>query len=244
MTRALRTPSRLEESLQYTSLAAPSVPLYLRLIGDGEFSPEQLVGYELGYRTYITGSGFIGVSGFYNRYSDLLSVENQPAAPETSPPPLHFVLPLYFRNGIEAQTKGVEVSALFDLRSWWRLQGSYSYLHLNAERARSSDDASTVGQLQGDSPEHKVVVQSFLTLPGALGLSLTYRYVGALTGSDQKVPAYSTGDVRIARRIARGVELSLVGQNLFQPRHAEYGGDPGGLVGIRRSAYLKLTWTR
>src|SRR5205823_3739000 len=127
---------------------------------------------------------------------------------------------------------------------WWRVRGSYSYMHLNAERAPSSNDASTVAQLQGDSPQHKVVVQSFLRLPGDLGVSLTYRYVGALPGPDQRVPAYSTGDARIARRIGRDLELSVVGQNLLQPHHVEYAGDPGGLVGIRRSAYVKLTWTR
>jgi hypothetical protein len=38
--------------------------------------------------------------------------------------------------------------------------------------------------------------------------------------------------------------LALVGHNLFQPWHYEYGSDPGGLVGIKRSGYAELTWTR
>jgi hypothetical protein len=29
---------------------------------------------------------------------------------------------------------------------------------------------------------------------------------------------------------------------LFQPHHPEAGGDPGPLVGIERSGYIKLTW--
>jgi hypothetical protein len=44
--------------------------------------------------------------------------------------------------------------------------------------------------------------------------------------------------------MTRQIELSLVGQNLFQPFHYEDGGDPGPLVGIMRSGYLKLTWRR
>ncbi len=71
---------------------------------------------------------------------------------------------------------------------------------------------------------------------------MTYRYVSNLP--DLKVAAYSTGDARIARRLTRTLELSLVGQNLFQPWHVEYAGDPGPLVGIRRSGYLKLTWVK
>ena len=79
VTRAVRTPSRIEESFRFTALAVPALPLYLRLIGDGEFSPEQLVGYEAGYRAYIKPHGFVSIAGFYNRYDDLLSVENRPA---------------------------------------------------------------------------------------------------------------------------------------------------------------------
>ena len=75
-----------------------------------------------------------------------------------------------------------------------------------------------------------------------LQLDLTYRYVSALPG--QMVPAYSTGDARFGWRFSRQLELSLVGQNLLQPSHSEDGGDPGPLVGIKRSAYVKLTWSR
>jgi len=36
--------------------------------------------------------------------------------------------------------------------------------------------------------------------------------------------------------------LTLVGQNLFQPRHYEFNYDPGGPVGIERSLFGKVTW--
>jgi iron complex outermembrane recepter protein len=242
VTRAVRTPSRLEEGFQFSALAAPSVPLYLRLVGDGQFESEHLLGYELGYRTYLRNRGFVSFNSFYNQYDNLLSVENRPPAPEATPAPPHLVLPLFLRNGIKATTKGFELASLWDFNSWWRLKPSYSYLHLNASRAPGSNDASTVNQLQGDTPSHKVVVQSFFTLPRAFNVDLTYRYVSAIP--DQKVLAYSTGDIRVAKRISPALELSAVGQNLFQPHHPEYGGLPGAIVEIRRSAYLKLTWIK
>jgi iron complex outermembrane receptor protein len=242
VTRAVRTPSRIEEGFEFSYLAAPAVPLYLRLIGDGQFEPEELAGYELGYRAFVRKNGYIDFAVFYNRYNDLLSVENRPPVAEATPPPPHLVLPLYFRNGIAAQTRGGEISSLWDLTPWWRVQGSYSYLRLTAGRYPGSNDASTQNQLEGDSPRHKVVAQSLFNLPREFFLDLTYRYVGAVP--DMNAPSYSTGDVRIARRIARGLELSAVGQNLFQPHHREYGGLPGAPVEVRRSAYVKLTWTR
>ena len=224
ITRAVRTPSQIEEGFNFSFLSLPSLPLYLRLIGDGHFSSEELVGYEFGYRRYLKKHGFLSVNGFYNRYDDLLSVESQPTIPETSPAPPHLVLPLYLRNGVAAQTTGVEIVSLWDMKSWWRLKPSYSYVHLNAERDATSNDASTVTQLEGDSPRHKVVIQSFLALPQAFDLDLTYRYVSAIP--NQNVRSYSTGDVRLARKITPEFELSVVGQNLFQPHHREYGGLP------------------
>ncbi len=243
VTRAVRTPSRIEDGFRFTALIAPSQPpLYVRLIGDGEFSSEQLIGYELGYRSYMRKAGFVGLALFHNRYDDLLSVESRPLFAETSPEPVHLVLPLYLRNGVKAVTSGIEVTTLWDVRKWWRLRGNYSYLGMDARNKPSSNDASTVRQLEGDTPAHKGVIQSSFVLPGRFELDFVWRGVSAVP--NQRVPAYSTADARIARRMSRHFELDLVGRNLLQPSHAEYGGDPGPLVRIKRSVYLRVTWTR
>jgi iron complex outermembrane receptor protein len=49
-------------------------------------------------------------------------------------------------------------------------------------------------------------------------------------------------DVRLGWRFYEQFELSIVGQNLFQPQHAEFTGDPGGLIGVKRSVYAKIIW--
>jgi hypothetical protein len=38
--------------------------------------------------------------------------------------------------------------------------------------------------------------------------------------------------------------MSVVGQNLMQPHHAEFGSDVDTIVGIKRSVFATLTWTR
>ncbi len=242
VTRAVRTPSRIEDGFRFTFLQIANIPQFLRLVGDGQFSSEQLIGYEAGYRNYIRRNGFVSLAAFYNRYDDLLSVELGASFAETLPSPTHVILPLYFRNGVRAETAGMEVSTLFDLTDWWRLRDSYSFLALNAADKPASIDASTVRQLQGDSPQHKIVVQSSFSLPRNVDVDLTYRFVSSVP--DQNVPAYSTGDARIGWRFARQFDLSLAGRNLLQPSHVEYGGDPGLLVGVRRSFYVTLQWNR
>jgi hypothetical protein len=43
--------------------------------------------------------------------------------------------------------------------------------------------------------------------------------------------------------VAHGFDISIAGQNLLQPHHAEFGISPGPNVLIKRSVYAKLVWT-
>jgi len=94
----------------------------------------------------------------------------------------------------------------------------------------------------GSSPQHQAAIQSAFDVAKKFQLDLDYRFVSALPG--QTVPAYSTADARFGWRFSGQFELSIAGRNLLQPSHAEFGGDPGPLVLIKRSAYVKLTWSR
>ncbi len=69
------------------------------------------------------------------------------------------------------------------------------------------------------------MVQSYLDLPHKFEFSQIYRYVSNLPA--QLVGAYQTVDARVAWHPNRHLEFSLTGQNLLQPHHPEFGGDPG-----------------
>ncbi len=240
VTRAVRTPSRIEEDLQLTGLLSPSPLTFFRITGDRKFSSEHLIGYEAGYRTLVRSKFYLDIAAFHNNYDHLLSIE--PGAPfsEISPPPPHAVVPFLFRNGLFGNTSGFEIAPDWTPTSWWRLRGSYSYLHMDLNKEAASQDASAANSTQGSSPHHQVMIRSSLNLPKKLDFDQTFRYVSALP--TQLVEAYVTADVQFSWRATRSLELSVVGQNLFQPHHAEFGGDPGALVGIARSAYAKITW--
>src|SRR5229473_1816741 len=239
VTRAVRTPSRIEEDLQLTGLLSPSPLTFFRITGDRKFSSEHLIGYEAGYRTLVRSKFYLDIAAFHNNYDHLLSIE--PGAPfsEISPPPPHAVVPFLFRNGLFGNTSGFEIAPDWTPTSWWRLRGSYSYLHMDLNKEAASQDASAANSTQGSSPHHQVMIRSSLNLPKKLDFDQTFRYVSALP--TQLVEAYVTADVQFSWRATRSLELSVVGQNLFQPHHAEFGGDPGALVGIARSAYAKIT---
>ncbi len=240
VTRAVRTPSRIEEDLQLTALLSPNPLTFFRVTGDRKFSSEHLIGYEAGYRTLLRSKFYLDIAAFYNNYGNLLSIEPGTPFSETSPPPPHVVFPLLFRNGLLGHTSGFEVAPDWTPAHSWRLRGSYSYLHFDLKKGAGSLDASTVSSTQGSSPHHQVTIQSSLNLPKKLEFDQTLRYVSALPA--QLVRGYWSADVRFSWQATRSLDFSIVGQNLFQPHHAEFGGDPGSLVGIERSAYLKITW--
>src|SRR5713101_1314324 len=108
ITRAVRTPSRIEEDLQLTGVLTPNPPTFFRIVGDRKFSSEHLIGYEAGYRSLVRKDLSVDIAAFYNRYDNLLSIE--PGGPflESSPPPSHVVLPFMFRNGLLGDTAGFE----------------------------------------------------------------------------------------------------------------------------------------
>jgi iron complex outermembrane receptor protein len=240
VTRAVRTPSRVEEDLQLTALITPNPLTFVRVIGDRGFSTEHLLGYEVGYRSLINAKLNLDIAAFYNNYDHLLSIE--PGAPfsETSPPPAHVVVPFFFGNGLLGNTAGFEIAPEWAPTSTWRVRASYSYLYMDLSAKTGSLDPSTVASTEGSSPHHQATVQSFLNLPKRLEFDQTIRYLSDLPA--QQVPVYTTADVRFSWHATRSFDFSVVGQNLLQPHHPEFGGDPGGLVGIKRTVYAKITW--
>jgi iron complex outermembrane receptor protein len=245
-THAVRTPSRVEEDFNlsgYIGSTDTGTPFFARFNANNHFASEQLNGYEVGYRRLLGKGLYLGVASFLNHYHDLLSEEITGGVyPESTPAPAHLLLPAQFRNGLLGYSVGGEVSPEWRPTEFWSLRGSYSYLNIDLKMAPRAADVGTIPGIEGASPQHQVGIQSAFDLPKRFTLDLAFRYISALR--NPAVPSYSTGDVRLAWRARPSLEISVVGQNLLQPSHPEFAGDPGPLVGIRRSVYGKLTWTQ
>jgi iron complex outermembrane recepter protein len=250
VTRAVRTPSRLDQDLQLTDFLGSPPPLFLRVAGSSSFKPEQLLGTEAGYRASMGDRFYIDTTFFYNNYNDLYGYGMRSILVETTPPPTRVVLQLPLANSIAGDTAGTEISPDWKPTTWLELKGSYSYLHLLVHSKANGDptyNVLNVNSDNGSSPHHQVETQSLFRLPKKFECDLTYRFVSGLPAqtsmpAGSTVGAYSTGDARVGWHLADAVAISFVGQNLFQPTHPEFGGDDGPLVGIRRSYYAKLVW--
>jgi len=245
-THALRTPSDAERAFYLTGFTGSFVgglPFFARFNANPNFESEQMNGYEFGYRNLVRKSLYFDFAAFFNHYNDLFS-EDITGAPfvETDPAPTHLLLPAEFGNGLRGTTRGIEVAPEWRPFNFWRLAASYSFLQMEIEKRPDSLDFGSAPAVAGSSPRHQVTAQSDFDLPKAFSLDLTYRFVSKLPA--QRINAYSTGDVQFGWKPRPYIRLSIVGQNLLQPRHYEFASDPGPNVAVKRSVYGQITWQR
>jgi len=241
VSRAVRTPSPVEQDARFNVAVLPPDTL-LSLFGDDNYDSEDLLAYELGYRSQLTSRFSLDVATFYNDYTKLRAVQLESPFYEFSPSPPHVVIPLIFNNDLDGASYGVEVAADWRLLTWWRLQAAYTFLQLHLDSKGESIEAESE-ILEGTSPEHQFSLRSSMDLPKKVKLDLWLRYVDALP--DLEVDSYVTLDARLAWQPLENLELSLVGQNLLDGQHLEYRPElelqfiP---TEVERSGYAKVTW--
>jgi iron complex outermembrane receptor protein len=222
VSRAVRAPSRLD--VDYRLPMEPQPPTVASVAGGPEFDSEKLNAFELGYRIQPNESSSFSIATFYNDYNDVYSVE-----------PLPGTLTYQIQNGSEAESWGGEFSGVYQLAAWWRMRGGFTYLgkDLRPKTGRTHDPA----YLANDA-KHQLMFHSMINLPYNFNVDLIGRYLDYLpaTFATKRVPEYFTFDTRIAWEY-KFVEISLIGQNLWDHKHAEF-----QEVQIPRSFYGKLTW--
>ena len=221
ITRAVRTPSRLDRDYYLPAYSVP--PTSPSVAGGPGFESENLFAYEIGYRIQPNSASAFSLSTFYNVYTDVYSVEQQPGTQTYQ-----------IMNGSEGKSWGFEVTATYQPATIWTLRGGYTFFDkdLHAKEGHAFDP----DYLANDS-KHSAVLQSILNLPFNLQFDVAGRYKGRLgkTLATAAVPHFLTCDARIAW-VRKNIELSLVGQNLAKEEHTEF-----GELKIPRSFYAKIT---
>lgn len=235
VSRAVRTPSWAEEDLQLDVQFVPPNTI-LRLVGNRDFESEVLNAFELGYRFMPFQGLSFDLTGFFNMYNNLRSLEaGDPIliAPFT-------VIPLTSGNKIDGDTYGFELAADYQVRKWWRLQAAYTFLQMDLSTDRDSRDPLTAHTVMGSNPHNQFSLRSWLDLPYKMEFDLWLRYVGDLPSIN--IGAYTTLDARLAWRPHKNIEVSIVGQNLLDQGHAEAISDfvPTIESLIQRSVYGKV----
>jgi len=196
----VRSPSRIDSDFEL-----PGTPPFT-IVGDKNFQSETVLAYEAGYRVRPIERATLSLATYYNDYNNLRSLN--------AISPTEFLI----SNGFNGQTWGVELSGTYQATDWWRLRAGYTYLHKDLWPGSAR---ATPSIREGDDPENQVMLQSIMNLPAHFQFDLVGRYVDTL--ENPNVPSYVSFDVRVAWWWKNNVEISIVGQNLWDNQHPEFG---------------------
>ena len=248
VSRAIRTPSIRDDAIVVTGVPFPPLPVngFGQTRGSSNLNAEDLMAYELGYRSQPTEEFSFDTALFYNVYNNLVAFRGVAPAPVPGPPGT-LIFPAIAVNGLSAETYGIEFSASWDVSEDWRLQGNYSFLQMQVHRDAGLRASAEFGE--GQSPQNQVYLQSSWDLTEELEFDLMGRYVEQLTrfpsAAPNTVPSYITLDARLGWKPNEEWELSLVGQNLLDSHHLEFGGNQflsAPLIEMQRGVFAMATW--
>jgi iron complex outermembrane receptor protein len=242
VTRAVRTPSRIDTDISVEQFVAPGPPaLYARLVGDPAIRSESLVSVEAGYRVLVGGSAYLDVAAFTHQYTGIVALGAPAIDVPTRGDLTYGRVTFPFANALDGPARGLEIAPSATIAPGVQVRGSYSFLSLDLARRNGVPDTGFSQLLQTGSPRHQVVAQGLLTR-GQVEITPTYRFVSDRAAG--AIAAYHELDVPMQWTINPAWTLSVVGQNLLHDHHAEWARDPGPTVEIRRAVYVGATWRR
>jgi iron complex outermembrane recepter protein len=227
--RAVRAPSRIDRDLYAPSNPAVvgGVPQYL-FAGGSDFQSEVVNAYEIGYRAQPRQTLSYSVTAFYDQYDRLRTISPNPAGPG-------FVI----ANGAEGSTHGIELWGSWQAMPAWRLSGGLVAQRQDLRLKPGVTDIGGTTALASSDASNYWLLRSSHDFDGNKELDLTLRHVGALRSP--AVPAYTSLDARIGWKVSPALELSIVGQNLLDASHPEFG-SAASRSEFERGVFMKAVW--
>ena len=217
--RAVRAPARLDRAVIN--------PLGGNVFGGPNFESEVANVFQLGYRSQFLGVVTWSATGYLHQWDQLRSG----SAPI-----------VYIENDIEGPVYGVESWATWQVRRAWRVTGGVMAFRKDLRLEPDSTDMVGIRNPQlANDPDYQWSVRSSVTVRARHEFDATVRHVDNLPITP--VPAYTAVDARYAWRVLSGFELSVVGQNLFDRSHPEFG-TAATRSEFERSIFVQATWSR
>jgi iron complex outermembrane receptor protein len=244
--RAIRQPARKDTDVQldYATQPLPNGGFaLLQATGNPNLKAEQVRDFEAGYRAQLSRRLSLDATAFLSLYRDLVS--QLPGAPvfTTNPGPPHLVIPLVFVNTGRLRSFGTEFFVNWNVSHRWKLSPGFSLIRMKSA-PDASGNVSQIVPVIDDTPEHQLQVRSSMDLTRRLEWDASVGYISALRDEGLgPTPGYARVDTRLGWKLGEFIEISIVGQNLLSPRHAEFPDFyPLHHTQVERSVFGKVTW--
>ncbi|MBN2024613.1 MAG: TonB-dependent receptor [Pirellulales bacterium] len=248
VSRAVRTPSQAELNASGVILPwgvppNPGMGVFPYVKGNPDMKSEELLAWELGYRSQVTERFSWDVSVFLYEYRNK-SVTYYGGPWEPGPGGTALV-PIMFANHGVGKVYGFELTKNYAVTERWKLMGCYSFLSLDFEPILGSTSPE---ELERQTPRNQYYLSSSWDLGARWELDMTARYVEGINTGTGDVPTYVVGDVRLAWRPSKHLEWSVVGRNLYGgSSHQEFLKDDffnNFYTEVQQEVYTQIVWRR
>jgi len=206
VSRAIRTPGRLEADYEFLLTPSFGVPVFPVVTGTPGIEAEQLMAYEAGIRIQPKEFFSWDLSTFYNDYNGLIETFTDAGGAFVVGP--NTFVPIRFNNSVDSMGYGFESVVNCDMTDNWSIQGSYSFL-----RTGPQNEGST-------SPRNQANIWSSWDLGRDWRADLIWRYVDRLP--EDEIDSYNAMDVRLEWTPLEFWEFALVGRHLLDAGHLEF----------------------
>jgi iron complex outermembrane receptor protein len=219
--RTVRAPARIDREFFQPAAGPPFL-----LAGGPQFESEVADVFEVGYRAQPTPRLSFSATVFHHDYDRLRTLA--PAAGGAT-----------FVNDLEGRTAGFEAWGTWRAADWLRLQAGFTRQDI-ALRLRPGSVDLQPPSITGNDPDNWWKLRASLDLGPKHELDVMVRHYDPLP--NPAVPEYTALDARLGWRATRSLEVALIGQNLTDKRHPEWGFAPGRPE-FERAVFLKLRVT-
>ncbi len=253
VSRAVGVPSITMDELSFhlPPTQADGMTMVTSILPDSTLEPERLTSYEVGYRGTVSPGTQVEVTGFANRYENLIGWRDALRVDVSSGTPI-IRNDNYWSSGGAATSVGAEISA--DL---WRLPG-LARTRIGYTWQRTRLDAEDPGyrpiHRPGANPRHQAFATT--TAPvGPIDCNITGRFVSRLEevlpadpsalqlGQVDSIPAHGTIDAAVRWSLGRA-RMSVGGRNLLGSDVPEYQDFSFGQLPATpvRTYYTTVSW--
>ena len=244
VSRAVRTPSRIERDAELTAMIVPgkqAPPTAVFLHGNPDFDSEEILAYELGYRLPFTKKVSLDFSMFYNEYEKLRTAVPLSMASTSR---------IQFENKSFGSSYGFELAADWNPWKWINFQLGYAFLELDLDANDGGTGLDIIVAYEDSSPQNTLSLRTTMNFTENWQMNLWLRYVdeyaaggiqSLLTG--RMIDDYVAFDANISWCPTGKVELSLVAQNLFNSGRLEFVSEYlAPVTDIEQNIYAKMTY--
>ncbi len=233
------------------------IPVAISFLGTQDYESESLTALEFGVKGKLGSTFSYDLAAFDFSYKDLLGanldgVFCQPSGTSVFVDPTCILNDNYllaqstFTNNPEGDSRGLELALSWQPTTNWKATGAFTWFDYQLGGANTQtaviqeDSVVETGVLS--EPEKMAYVRSEWTITPEIEFDLVVRAVGESTVYE--IDSYVTADLRLEWKPRPGLRVELIGQNLLDDGHTEFGSRILDALpsGVSSSLIGRITW--